>query len=73
MLIIALACLALAGLTVYLSFRLIRGERREHARERALLVDQVCNLAGKPWTPPPATMRTAPAREPIPDLDLAEF
>lgn len=60
MLAVAVACLALAGIVSLAAYRLLRLERREHVRqaqawteERAQLVDRICNLAGKPWTPPP--------------------
>lgn len=72
MLAIALTALALSGLTVYLSFRLIRAERREFARRESVLVDQVCHLAGRTWTPPPRET-FAPLPDPSPDYDLAEF
>lgn len=34
--------------------RMLERERERHAVIEARLVDQVCNLAGKPWTPAPA-------------------
>lgn len=71
MLIVALACLALAGLTVYLALRLIRSERREFARERALILDQLLHAAGKTWSPPPARSVEKLEREPDPDRELA--
>ena len=33
---------------------LIRSLIRQHARERDLLVNQLCHLAGRTWTAPPA-------------------
>lgn len=61
MLIVALASLAVAGITVLAAFAALRWQNRAHDRkeqtwavERARLVDQVCNLADKPWTLPPA-------------------
>lgn len=39
--------------------RLLQSERREHSRREDTLVNQLCNLAGKPW-------QQAPADEPVP-------
>lgn len=33
---------------------LVRSLIRQHARERDLLVNQLCHLAGRTWSPPPA-------------------
>ena len=41
----------------------MRAMVREHARERQLLLNQLLNLAGKPWLPPPAA---EPFAEPEP-------
>ena len=34
--------------------RVMRGEQRQHARERDALIDKVCHLAGRPWNEAPA-------------------
>lgn len=34
--------------------RLLASERRERARERALILNQLLHATGKTWTPPPA-------------------
>ena len=59
----AVAAVAVAGMVVAsLAFaRSIRGMERQHARERELLLNQVCNLAGKPWTPAPADEYQVPS------------
>jgi hypothetical protein len=45
-------------LVVSLSFAsVIHWLVRQQARERDLLINQVCSLAGKPWQPPPARER----------------
>lgn len=49
-------------IVVWVCIRLLRTERREHARERELLTNQLLNLAGKPWQEAPASLR------PVPDL-----
>lgn len=43
----AITAIALAGL--------LRQERRQHARERDLLLNQLLHAVGKPWQPAPAT------------------
>lgn len=43
--------------------RMLERERERHATIEARLVDQVCNLAGKPWTPAPADAATETAEE----------
>lgn len=49
---------------VAIGSRLIRNERREHVRERDLLLNKLLNVVGKPWQP-------APADERDPDEDLS--
>lgn len=53
--VLAVACLSFTGI--------IRWQIRQAARERELLVNQVCALAGRPWQEPPA-MVYEPEREP---------
>lgn len=51
-------CLALVAawcITLSAAMQLARSERRQHARERDLMLNQLLNLAGKPWQPAPAT------------------
>lgn len=48
----------------WLCLRVVKSERREHARERDLLVNQMCALAGKPWQEAPAAIRVVPDVEP---------
>ncbi len=74
--IVALAAIALVAVTVALFARLVREERREAARdrtafaqERALLLDRLAHLSGKPWTPPP---RVDVPRVEEPALDYIE-
>lgn len=47
-------------IVVWLCIRLLRTERREHARERELLTNQLLNLSGKPWRQAPADLRAVP-------------
>lgn len=80
---VALACLAVALAVFVISMRTLAKERREHARqqqawatERARLIDQMCNLADKPWTPPPAArepVHEPPERAPDPDDALVNW
>lgn len=49
----AITVLALAS-TVAGFLRYVASQARQHARERQTLIDQVCHLSGRPWTPPPA-------------------
>lgn len=59
---------------------IIRSLVRQQARERGLLVDQVCHLSGRSWSPPPAAHepREFPERETfrnveqLPEWALAE-
>jgi hypothetical protein len=65
MIYIAIAALLLA-LTEGLSFAsVLRSLVRQHARERDLLINQVCALAGKPWQPPPAREWKQPEPGPV--------
>jgi hypothetical protein len=42
---------------------------RRHGRERDRLINQICHLADKPWSPAPATPKPQPEVEPeIPAL-----
>lgn len=45
-------------------FRLLEREREAAAAERARLIDQICNLTGKPWTLPPRPLEVV---EPDPE------
>ena len=66
MLYVALA-LVVALIVVTLAFSaVIRSLVRQQARERDLLVNQMCNLAGKPWQPAPLPVHEAPE----PDLSF---
>jgi hypothetical protein len=54
MLYVALAEAVVLGIA-FISFASIaRWSIRQQARERELLVNQVCSLAGRPWQEPPA-------------------
>ena len=44
---------------------IVRWLVRQQARERELLVNQVCSLAGRPWREPPSWHP-----EPVPEDDL---
>jgi hypothetical protein len=45
--------------------RTLERMERAHAEERRHLLDVICHLSGKPWTPPPANER--PPEQPDPD------
>lgn len=60
-LVVALAIVSVSFLSI------IRWLVRQQVRERDLLVNQLCNLAGRPWQEPPAWHE--PATEP--ELELA--
>ena len=54
------ALIAMAGCyvgTVIVFAGVLRAVIRQQHRERDLLVNQVCSLAGKPWQEAPATVR----------------
>jgi hypothetical protein len=55
MLYIALAEAALLLVVIATFASLIRSLTRAHARREDLLLNQMCNLAGKPWQPAPST------------------
>lgn len=63
MLYVALALVAAVVVETLAFAALIRAQIRQAARERDLLVNQVCSLAGKPWQPPPSQEWTAPVDE----------
>ncbi len=76
MVIVALAAIAAAVLEAFVFVRILREERRAEARaraadatERARLIDQLCHLSGRPWTPPP---RVDVPRVEEPALDYIE-
>lgn len=54
MLYVALAEAALLLTVVAVFAGLVRSLTRTHARREDLLLNQMCNLAGKPWQPSPA-------------------
>jgi hypothetical protein len=51
--IAALAVLSEALLAITFA-RAQRSSQRQHARERELLINQLCNVVGRPWSPAPA-------------------
>lgn len=59
---IVVICVVFAGV--------LRSTTRQQARERDLLLNQLLNLAGKPWQPAPA--QAEPAVEEV-DLDRFVF
>lgn len=54
MTVLALALAAGWALSVTALVRALTSERRQAARERDTLLNQVMHLSGKTWTPPPA-------------------
>lgn len=63
MIVVALALVAALAATVALSAQALARQARQHARERHLLLNQMCALAGRPWEQPPATMTNLGERE----------
>lgn len=60
------ACLVGALVVTVMTFGgLLRSERRQHARERDLLLNQLLHTVGKPWQEAPADHHEPPVeREP---------
>jgi hypothetical protein len=58
----ALEAVALVALTMVFA-GLVRSMIRQQARERELILDKLMHLAGRTWTPPPASEPVA--EEPI--------
>ena len=54
MLYVALGALAVAALSIVCFVPVLRYVVRQAARDRELLVNQLCALAGRPWQEPPA-------------------
>ena len=54
MLYVAIAGVASSAVIAIVLGNLLRIVIRQGARERELLVNQVCRLSGKPWAAPPA-------------------
>lgn len=50
--------------------RMLEREREAHAAERARLIDQICNLSGRPWTLPPRPITPVEGREPDVSTEL---
>lgn len=74
MIYLSLAALGVAAVTAIVLGQLLRVVIRQGARERELLVNQVCHLARNPWAPAPAeeyevpeemlSLVTSPEQEP---------
>jgi hypothetical protein len=60
MLYVALGALAVAALSIVCFVPVLRYVVRQAARDRELLVNQLCALAGRPWQEPPAWDRPEP-------------
>jgi hypothetical protein len=60
---VALAALAVAALSVVCFAPIVRYVIRQSARDRELLVNQLCALAGRPWQEPPAWTHPEPLDE----------
>lgn len=56
-----IAACASAAAAVRLLTAAAERERRQHAREREMLLNQIMHLAGRTWAPPPADDYTVPA------------
>jgi hypothetical protein len=80
MIYVALAAFATVCLASGCFAGVLRSLIRQHARERQLLLDQICHLSGKTWTPPPAHHAPPEAKpretlnpDMLPDWELAEL
>ena len=56
MIYIALAEAVVLALVVLAFLHFVAQSARAHARREDLLLNQMLNLAGKPWQPPPAAI-----------------
>lgn len=65
MTIVAVALAAVLVVAIGSFGQLLRWQQRAHARREDLLLNQLLNLAGKPWLP-------APADEPKPPVPVRE-
>lgn len=63
MVYIVLALVAANAATVLVFGNLLRVERRQSARERDLLVNQLLHAVDRPWQPAPADERPTPEPE----------
>jgi hypothetical protein len=63
----ALEAVALVALTMVFA-GLVRSLIRQQARERDMLLDKLMHLAGRTWTPPPAS-----EPEPEPAVEYDEY
>lgn len=54
MMYVALAACGSTAVVAVVFGNLLRTVIRQAARREDLLVNQLCNMAGRPWTPPPA-------------------
>jgi len=59
-LIAAAAVVVASAVPLAALVRAVQSERREHARERGLLINQILHLSGKTWSPPPADEKPGP-------------
>lgn len=64
MIVVAVLLVVALVVTVTVGAGLLRSERRQHARERDLLLNQLLNVVGKPWQPAPADEPAPSAPEP---------
>jgi len=67
MILVALAEAAAIALTVIVFAGLLRSQARSHARREDLLVNQLCNVVGRPWQQAPAYAEP----EPVDPEDIA--
>jgi len=66
MVYVALAAIGVAALEVVCFAPVFRYVIRQSARERELLVNQLCHMAGRPWQEPPSWAPETP--ELVPDF-----
>lgn len=65
MIFLAAGALAALALVAVAALNTIGRMLRAQARERDLLINQVCSLAGKPWQPAPASVGDVETPEPL--------
>lgn len=72
MLYVALAEAAVIAVVVFTFASLLRSQIRQAARREDLLVNQLCHLAGRQWSPAPVDDYQVPEPEPESELTIPE-
>lgn len=70
---VAVGALTVAAVVGASTGATVRHLIRQGARERQLLIDQICHLSGRAWTPPPAEVYEVPEPQVLPDPVVRHF